>query len=121
MQAMTPTPTKAVLVPAKEAPKVQKLLEEERLKEKRMQDVLLLLQNLVEREKATIMLIIDCLYDVATINLANQKVPQRRLNGFTKWFAMKIKSVAKAGAWWWFKGNVPQLVADWLRSKVSFE
>jgi hypothetical protein len=111
-----------MLVPAEKSVKLQleKRLEEERIKEERMHDVLLLIDNLVEREEATVKIILDCLYDVGSINIINKKVAFRPMNRFLKAIARLSKPAFRAVAWRWFKGNCPQLITNWLRTKVSF-
>ncbi|MDR9403112.1 MAG: hypothetical protein RI580_06705 [Halothece sp. Uz-M2-17] len=111
-----------MLVPAEKSVKLQleKRLEEERIKEERMHDVLLLLGNLVEREEATVKIILDCLYDVGSINIINKKVGFRPMNRFLKAIARLSKPAFRAVAWRWFKGNCPQLITEWLRTKVTF-
>lgn len=111
-----------MLVPAEKSVKLQleKRLEEERIKEERMHDVLLLLDNLVQREEATVKIILDCLYEVGSINIINQKVGFRPMNRFLKAIARLTKPAFRAVAWRWFKGNCPQLITEWLRTKVTF-
>ena len=111
-----------MLVPAEKSVKLQleKRLEEERIKEERMHDVRLLLVNLVEREEATVKIILDCLYDVGSINIINKKVGFRPMNRFLKAIARLTKPAFRAVAWRWFKGNCPQLITEWLRTKVTF-
>lgn len=87
----------------------------------RMHDVKLLLQNLANNEEATIKLIVDCLYDVGSVNLINQKLRFRPLNRSLKLIARMSKPVFRTVAWYWFKNNCPQLITDWLQSKVTFE
>lgn len=111
-----------MLVPAEKSVKLQleQRLEEERIKEERMHDVLLLLDHLVQREETTVKIILDRLYDVGSINLINQKVGFRPMNRLLKMIARLSKPAFRAVAWRWFKGNCPQLITDWLRTKVSF-
>jgi hypothetical protein len=87
----------------------------------RMHDIQLLLQNLFNSEEATIKLIIDCLYDIGSVNLINQKLRFRPLNRVIKLIAKMSKPVFRVFAWYWFKQNCPQLITNWLQSKVSFE
>ncbi|MBD2214907.1 hypothetical protein H6G64_33895 [Calothrix sp. FACHB-156] len=96
-------------------------LAQERLAAERMQDVKLLLQNLAHSEEATIKLIIDCLYDIGSVNLINQKLRSRILNRTVKSIARMSKPVFRIFAWHWFQKNCPQLIADWLKIKVAFE
>ncbi|WP_036487896.1 hypothetical protein [Myxosarcina sp. GI1] len=100
---------------------VKKISAEERKKQERMRDVLLLLQQLVEREEITLRLIVDCLYDVGSINLANKKLQNRQLNRITKAIATMLKPVFRSIALIWVKKNLPVLVTDWLEQQVSFK
>ena len=101
--------------------KVPEVTAEELKKQERMRDVFLLLQQLVEREEVTLKLIIDCLYDVGSINLANQKLQNRHLNKIMKTIARYLKPVARIIALRWLKKNLPTLLTAWLEAKVSFE
>jgi hypothetical protein len=100
-------------------------LEEERLKEKimeenRIKDVLLLLEHLAEREEATVRMILDCLYDIGSVNLINNKISYRPANRFLKFIANMSKPAFKLAGVIWFKKKCPQLIADWLHQKVMF-
>lgn len=97
-----------------------KLLEEQRLKEERMHDVLLLLQHLVEREETTVRMILDCLYDVGSINLINKKVTIKPANRLMKGIATLSKPAFRMIALRWFKANCPLLITEWLQTKVRF-
>lgn len=97
-----------------------KLLEEQRMKEERMHDVLLLLQHLVEREETTVKMILDCLYDVGSVNLIDKKVTLKPANRLMKGIATLSKPAFRMVALRWFKANCPKLIADWLHSKVRF-
>jgi hypothetical protein len=110
----------ANLTPAQKWVQLQESLEEERMKEERMQDVLLLLEHLVEREEATVKIILDCLYDVGSANLRNKWIRSRSLDGLTKAIAKRSKPVFRLVAMRWFKKNAPQLITNWLQGKVSF-
>ncbi len=100
--------------------KVQNLTAEERKKQERMRDVLLLLQHLVEKEETTLKLLIDCLYDVGSVNLVNKRIRNRRLNGLMKAIAILSKPVFRIVMLRWVKKKVPLLVTNWLERKVSF-
>jgi len=95
-------------------------LEEERMKQQRMRDVLLLLESLIEREETTVKMILDCLYDVGSVNLINKKFPIKPANRLMKWIAGLSKPMFKIIALRWFKKNCPQIIANWLQSKVKF-
>ena len=99
---------------------VQAISDEERIKKERMRDVFLLVQQLIEREEVTLKLIVDCLYDVGSINLVNKKFHKQPLNGFMKAIATMSKPVVRIVAMRWVKKNVPLLLTNWLERKVSF-
>ena len=86
----------------------------------RVQEILILLTSLMAREEATIKLIIDCLYDIGSVNLINKKVRFRPVNAVARFIAKRSKPVAKVFAWRWFCKNCPQLIAQWLYRKVKF-
>ncbi|MBN3874421.1 MULTISPECIES: hypothetical protein [unclassified Nostoc] len=96
-------------------------LAEKYMEAERMHDVLLLLQNLINSEEATVKLILDCLYDVGSVNLINQKLRLKPLNRVMKLIARMSKPVFRTLALNWFKKNCPQLITTWLHTKVSFE
>ncbi|MBE8970094.1 hypothetical protein IQ277_28930 [Nostocales cyanobacterium LEGE 12452] len=96
-------------------------LAEKYMEAERMHDVLILLQNLVNSEEATVKLILDCLYDVGSVNLINQKLRLKPLNRVMKLIARMSKPVFKTLAFNWFKKNCPQLITNWLHTQVSFE
>lgn len=98
-----------------------KLPTEAEREEQLMQDVLLLLENLICREEATVKLILNCLYDAGATNLINQKFRSRTLNKTLKWVSKMSKPAFRMIAWQWFKQNCPKLITDWLRSKIEFE
>ncbi|MBW4668847.1 MAG: hypothetical protein KME60_15850 [Cyanomargarita calcarea GSE-NOS-MK-12-04C] len=99
----------------------RKELAQKALKAERMHDVLLLIQNLANSEEATVKQIIDCLYDVGSVNLINKKFRFRPLNRMMILIARMSKPVFRVFAWHWFKNNCPQLIATWLDLKLSFE
>ncbi|MFH7028564.1 MAG: hypothetical protein ACHBN1_25015 [Heteroscytonema crispum UTEX LB 1556] len=92
-----------------------------RIEAERMHDVMLLVQNLANKEETTVKLILDCLYDVGSVNLINQKLKFRPLNRTMILITRMSKPVFRVFAWHWFKKNCPQLIANWLRSQVAFE
>ncbi|BAY26304.1 hypothetical protein NIES2100_61180 [Calothrix sp. NIES-2100] len=96
-------------------------LAHQRLAAERMQDVNLLLQNLANSEEATIKLIIDCLYDIGSVNLINRRLHFRPLNRTIKLIAKMSKPVFRMIAWRWFQKNCPQLITNWLETKIAFE
>jgi hypothetical protein len=95
--------------------------EEKRFQEERLRDVYLLLESITVNEEATIKLIIDCLYDIGSINLINKKIPNRTLNKLAKFLSRTPKPLFKIIAWQWVKKNLPNKVTNWLNNKVKFK
>ncbi|MBG1242769.1 hypothetical protein [Nostoc sp. NZL] len=95
-------------------------LAEKVIEAERMHDVLLLLQNLINSEEATVKLIMDCLYDVGSVNLINQKLRLKPVNRVMKLIARMSKPVFRTLALNWFKKNCPQLITNWLHTQVTF-
>jgi hypothetical protein len=91
------------------------------LEAERLRDIFILLRNLIEREQATIKLIIDCLYDIGYVSLIDGKVRFRSLKSVAKLIARMSKPVIRVVAWRWFHQNCPQLITEWLYSKVKFQ
>ena len=87
----------------------------------RMRDVLLMLEGLVNREEPTAKIILDCLYDVGSVHLINQKTPCRHLTGMMKLIARLSKPAFRFFALRWFKRTCPKLIAEWLHSQVMFQ
>lgn len=90
------------------------------MQQERMHDVLLLLNHLAKNEETTVKLILDALYDIASVNLINKKLRNRSLNGMARAIAKMSKPVFKIFALHWFQKNCPKLIADWLYLQVSF-
>lgn len=84
------------------------------------QDVLLLLSNMAEREEATVKAVLDCLYDVGSIHLINQRVGVPPLRWPLQGVAHFSKPVFRLFAWRWFKRNCPTLLTKWLIGQVQF-
>lgn len=95
------------------------LVEKNREKE-RMHDVFLLLKNLSNREEVTIKLIIDSLYDIASVNLINKKFNSGPLRKVLKPISRMSKPAFRFFAWRWFLKNFPDLITKWLYRQVSF-
>ncbi|MGG6297934.1 hypothetical protein ACQ4M4_26365 [Leptolyngbya sp. AN02str] len=95
--------------------------EEIREQRERMQDVMLMLDNMFRREEITLKLIIDNLYDVGVANIIHQKLKSRPLKRLSRGAAQLSKPLARRFAARWVQKNCPKLIADWLYSKVKFE
>jgi hypothetical protein len=97
-----------------------KISERTRIEQERMRDVSLLLQHLVQKEEVTVKLILDCLYDIGSVNLIDQKFKTQSLNKLMKAIATMTKPIFRIFAFRWFKKNCPQMIADWLYQQVKF-
>ncbi|MEL4896891.1 hypothetical protein P9B04_15765 [Crocosphaera sp. Alani8] len=97
-----------------------KLSEAQKLEIEQKKNVMLLVENLMEREEATFKMIIDCLYDLGSLNIINQKVSPRPLNRVMRLIARLSKPSFRAIAFYWVKKNTPELITDWLLKKVRF-
>jgi hypothetical protein len=97
-----------------------RLVAESQREAERMRDVQLLLTHLLRQEDVTIKFILDCLYDVGSVNLINQKVRSQPLNQLTKAIAGMSKPAFKVFALRWLYKNCPRLITNWLHRKVRF-
>lgn len=97
-----------------------KTSQENRFEKERKRDVLILIQHLIESQAVTAKLIIDCLYDIGSVNLINQKVRWRPLNKTLKAITWMPKPFFRLAALYWLKNSSPQIIANWLYSKVAF-
>lgn len=92
----------------------------EAVEQKSMDDMLLTLEHLFEREEATAKIVLACLYDMGAENISYSKLR----NGVLRAVFRPIKNVSKPVFLFfglrWFKANCPFLIADWLRSLVEF-
>lgn len=94
--------------------------DEQKLEEKRRQDILLLVESLFIREEATVKLILDCLYDVGSVNIINKKFTSKPTNKLLKYIARFSKPIFRLVAIRWFHKNCPKLLTNWLFTKISF-
>lgn len=91
------------------------------LESQRMQDVVLLVDNLLRQEETTLGLIVDCMYDIGSVRLIDKKLNLPFLKGATVRVARVSKPLFRMLALRWIKKNCPELLAKWLYSKVLFE
>lgn len=103
------------------SPIALKSAQHQQLEQSRMTDVLLILENLFIREESTVKQVLDCLYDIGSVNLIDQRVQSRWLNRLAKWIAHFSKPVFQVIALRWIKRNCPRLVTHWLYTQVKFE
>jgi hypothetical protein len=110
---------KIVPVPAQSIINLANSPSASRIEAERIRDVMILVTSLIEREEVTIKLIIDCLYDIGSMNLIDRKVRWRPLGSIAKLIARTSKPLLRIFAWRWFKRNCPQLITNWLYTKVK--
>lgn len=96
-----------------------RLAEEKRLEDEKMRDVLVLLDNMLRREDVTLKLIIDCLYDIGSVDFINQRIQQRPVNRLLKSATRMSKPVLRHVAAKWVQKNCPKLIANWLYGQVK--
>lgn len=100
--------------------KTSAVVREQQIEDDRMRDVELLLESLFLREEVTVRLIVDCLYDVGSMNLVNKRVRSQPLNRFMKLIARYSKPVCRPLMLRWTRKNCPHMIAKWLRTQVRF-
>jgi len=98
---------------------VQPLTQEKQRDEENFRDILLLLQNLLEREEKTVLMIIDSLYEIGSVHLINKKIASKPLNDLLKAIRRWPKPVFKIIALRWVKKNSPLAITKWLYAKVK--
>ncbi|NJL87021.1 MAG: hypothetical protein HC886_15265 [Leptolyngbyaceae cyanobacterium SM1_1_3] len=93
---------------------------EKKMEAERMHDVHLILENLFLREATSVRLILDCLYDIGSINLINERFANRPLNRVMKLVAKMTKPAFRFFALRWFQKNCPRLITNWLYTQGAF-
>jgi len=99
---------------------VSAVIRDKQIEADRIRDIELLLESLFLREEVTFRLILDCLYDVGSVNLVNKKVGARPLNTLMKAIARYSKPLFRPFMMRWTRKNCPHMIADWLHSQVTF-
>ncbi|MEY3298530.1 MAG: hypothetical protein RLZZ597_1790 [Cyanobacteriota bacterium] len=87
----------------------------------RVEEVMRLLENLLQREEATAKSILDCLYDVGSVRIIEQRVPLQILQWPLKGIARLSKPVFRVFALRWFRRNCPWLITRWLFNLLRFD
>ena len=100
---------------------IQQSKKSEKEKEEQLiNEVRLLLKTLIYQEEIILKEIINRLYDVGSINLINQKFNFGTFNKTLKFMTKMSKPAVKMLAWQWAKKKSPDLITNWLQSKVTF-
>lgn len=87
----------------------------------RVEEVMRLLENLIQREEATVKSILDSLYDVGSVRLIDQRVPIEMLRWPLKGIARLSKPIFRVFALRWFRRNCPWLITRWLFNLLRFD
>lgn len=85
-----------------------------------MDEMLLALDHLFEREESTAKTVLACLYDLGAANISYYTLRHRVLQAAFRPVTKVSKPVFLFFGLRWFKANCPFLIADWLRSLVEF-
>jgi hypothetical protein len=73
--------------------KVSPITQAKQIEDTRRKEVQLILENLFEREEATVKLVIDCLFDLGAVYLINRKIPTPIINPLVK----RVAKISKSG------------------------
>jgi hypothetical protein len=91
---------------------------EQRLEAERMQEVLFLIGNLLEREQITVKAIVACLLDVGAIHFINDRIQIRPLRPLARPLVKVAKPALVFAAYRWVHKKCPRLVANWLQRRI---
>jgi hypothetical protein len=91
---------------------------EQRLEAERMQEVMFMLKNLLDREQITVKAIISCLLDVGTIHFINDRVQIRPLRPLARPLAKVSKPALVFVANRWVQQKCPQIITNWLQRRI---
>lgn len=95
--------------------------EQSEQEEQKVQEILLILEQLAQREEATVRFILERLYDIGTLNLIHKKLNAHPLTRLIKPVGRVSRGTFRRVGTWWFQTYCPQLITNWLYSLVSFE
>ncbi|ACK64235.1 hypothetical protein PCC8801_0129 [Rippkaea orientalis PCC 8801] len=91
-----------------------------KLQAEQKKNIQLLIENLLVREEVTFKMIINCLYDVGSVNFINKKFTLKPMNQMMRLIAKLSKPGFRAIAFYWVRKNTPAIITNWLLSKVKF-
>ncbi|NEO85364.1 MAG: urate hydroxylase PuuD [Spirulina sp. SIO3F2] len=89
--------------------------------QRKVQEILLILEQLVQREDATVRFIMERLYDIGLINVMNKKVKTHPLGHIVKPLGRASRGSFRSIGTWWFQAHGPKLITDWLYTLVNLE
>lgn len=88
---------------------------------RKVQEIQLILEQLVQREAATVRFIMERLYDVGLINVMNKKVKDHPLGRVVKPLGRASRGSFRSLGTRWFQAQGPKLITDWLYTLVNLE
>jgi hypothetical protein len=91
---------------------------EQRLEAERMQEVMFLLKNLLDREQTTVEAIVACLLDVGAIHFINDRVQIRPLRPLAKPLVKASKPALVFFANRWVQQKCPQMITNFLGRRI---
>jgi hypothetical protein len=95
--------------------------EQQKLKElEQSQRVMLLLEDLIDRERHTLDAIMQALFEIGSVNFVNQKVRTRFLRPVIRPAVKVSKPVLTYVGYRWFRKKGPRLIVNWLFRKIRF-
>lgn len=95
--------------------------EQHNLKElEQSQRVMLLLEDLIDRERHTLDAIMQSLFEIGSVNFINQKVRVRFLRPVVQPAVKLSKPILTHIGYRWFRKKGPRLIVNWLFRKIRF-
>ncbi|MEM8637919.1 MAG: hypothetical protein AAGG51_03740 [Cyanobacteria bacterium P01_G01_bin.54] len=89
--------------------------------QQKVQEILLILEQLVQREAVTVRFILERLYDIGLINVMNKKVKTHPLGQVIQPLGRVSRRGFRALGTRWFQAQGPKLITNWLYSLVNLE
>lgn len=89
--------------------------------QRKVQEIQLVLEQLVQREATTVRFIMERLYDVGLINVMNKKVKGHPLGHLVKPLSRASRGSFRYVGTRWFQAQGPKLITDWLYTLVNLE
>lgn len=94
---------------------------EQQLEQERLSEILIVLEEMFQREGAAGKRVIGCLYDIAVINWLNKNLPDPPFNPCLKYLARFPRGIAQhLGLKLFLQPKCPKLITQWLYSLVEF-
>ncbi len=94
---------------------------EQQLEQERLAEILIVLEEMFQREGAAGKRVIGCLYDIAVMNWLNKNMPNPPLNPCLKYLARFPRGLAQhLGLKLFLQPKCPKLITDWLYTLVEF-